>query len=162
MGEILSQVQALWPLLMEAPWAFALFGCALLGIGWATGRFMFGERIEVLKARLEKRDEDLRALQARIEAAPSKAEVPTEAVDAIYQYGGIVAHAVLPHINRADGHVTFQAIEDAGDFNPNDEFVFRGWKLKMSSVGGESKVQFAGRLQKRSLQTVTAKINGRV
>lgn len=59
MGELLALLQTVWALVMQAPWAFVALAFALLAVGWAAGRFMFGERIETLKERLEAYKEKL-------------------------------------------------------------------------------------------------------
>lgn len=53
MGEFLAQLKLLWPLVMEAPWAFASCAAIFLIAGWAAGRFMYGQRIDILKERIE-------------------------------------------------------------------------------------------------------------
>jgi hypothetical protein len=59
MGEFLKQLQSVSPLVTQAPWAFAALAAVIFFAGWAAGRFMFGERIETLKARLEAYKEKL-------------------------------------------------------------------------------------------------------
>ncbi|TIR25111.1 MAG: hypothetical protein E5X34_10505 [Mesorhizobium sp.] len=64
MGDFLDQLHQVWPLITQAPWAFAAFAFSLLGLGFLAGRFAFGERIENLKSRIETRDERIGAYEA--------------------------------------------------------------------------------------------------
>jgi hypothetical protein len=66
MGEFLNQLQKLWPLIMQAAWAFTALATSLLALGFFVGRFAFGERIANLKSRLEMRDDRIGALSARL------------------------------------------------------------------------------------------------
>jgi hypothetical protein len=77
MGEFLNQLQKLWPLLMQAAWAFTALATSLLALGFFVGRFAFGERIANLKSRLEMRDDRISALSSRLleqDTAPVTAE----------------------------------------------------------------------------------------
>jgi hypothetical protein len=49
-----------------AIWQFAIFGTVTLGLGFAFGRFAFGERIETLKSRIEGRDEKIAELREKL------------------------------------------------------------------------------------------------
>jgi hypothetical protein len=78
MGDFLDQLQKLWPLIMQAAWAFAALATSLLALGFFVGRFAFGERIANLKSRLEMRDDRISALSARLleqDAEPVAIEV---------------------------------------------------------------------------------------
>ncbi|WP_292645745.1 hypothetical protein [Mesorhizobium sp.] len=66
MGEFFDQLQKLWPLIMQAAWAFAAFGASLLVLGFVFGRFAFGERIANLESRLETRTEKIADLEAQL------------------------------------------------------------------------------------------------
>lgn len=55
----LDQVKAVWPLVMQAPWGFAPIAFAILASGWAIGRFMYGQRIALLKERIDSYKEKL-------------------------------------------------------------------------------------------------------
>jgi hypothetical protein len=59
MGLPLDKLQAVWPLLMQAPWTFAGIAVALVVLGWLAGRFMYNERISTLKERIETYKEKL-------------------------------------------------------------------------------------------------------
>jgi hypothetical protein len=65
----LDQLKAVWPLVIKAPWGFAALGIALLLAGWAVGRFMFGERLETLKSRIERRDEEIAKYKTKLDGA---------------------------------------------------------------------------------------------
>ncbi|WP_346896080.1 hypothetical protein [uncultured Roseibium sp.] len=57
MDKLLEQLQDIWPLAMQAPWGFATITILVVTISWTAGRFMFGERLKTLNARLEARNE---------------------------------------------------------------------------------------------------------
>ncbi|RWE25221.1 MAG: hypothetical protein EOS41_12295 [Mesorhizobium sp.] len=59
----IDQVKAVWPLIMQAPWGFAPLAFAILASGWAIGRFMYSQRMALLKERVEKRDETIADLK---------------------------------------------------------------------------------------------------
>ncbi|MER9440841.1 hypothetical protein NKI79_05410 [Mesorhizobium sp. M0340] len=63
MDELITQIQSVWPLVMQAPWGFLSASLALLILGWAAGRFMYGERIFNLKSRIERRDDEIAELK---------------------------------------------------------------------------------------------------
>lgn len=67
----LDQLKAVWPLVMQAPSGFAPLMLALLLAGWVAGRFMFNERIETLKGRIERRDEKIAELERRSVGTPA-------------------------------------------------------------------------------------------
>ena len=71
MGDFLTQIQLVWPLVVQAPWGFLPVALALLFSGWLVGRFMYNERIATLKSRIEHRDELITNLRARANEAPA-------------------------------------------------------------------------------------------
>jgi hypothetical protein len=62
MSDFILQLQAVWPLIMQAPWVFATLAALLLFAGWVAGRFMYGERIKTLESRVAARDEKIAEL----------------------------------------------------------------------------------------------------
>lgn len=62
---------------MAAPWVFVTLAVLFAGGGWAIGRFMYGERIENLKSRLERRDETITELKLRLDHPKLPATPPT-------------------------------------------------------------------------------------
>jgi hypothetical protein len=63
MGEFVSQLEKLWPLVMQAPWAFVTLAIALMLAGWAAGRFIYRERLATFQSRVEARDEIIAKLR---------------------------------------------------------------------------------------------------
>lgn len=51
--DLFAILQREWPVLSKAPWTVTGIIIASLALGWALGRFMFGERIATLKERVE-------------------------------------------------------------------------------------------------------------
>lgn len=64
---------------MAAPWVFVTLAVLFGGGGWAIGRFMYGERIETLKGRIEAGDEKIAAFEAeRSKPKPVEADKPPQ------------------------------------------------------------------------------------
>lgn len=55
----IDQLKAVWPLVTQTPWGFAPIAFAILASGWAVGRFMYSQRIAILKERIEAYKEKL-------------------------------------------------------------------------------------------------------
>lgn len=82
MGDFFDQLQKVWPLVTTAPWGFASISLAVLIFGWLAGRFMFGERIETLKARIEEKDEKIAEYERKLGgASPDEARDKIEALE---------------------------------------------------------------------------------
>ncbi|RWX60446.1 hypothetical protein EN833_08310 [Mesorhizobium sp. M4B.F.Ca.ET.190.01.1.1] len=72
----IDQLKAVWPLVTQAPWGFAPVAFAILASGWAVGRFMYSQRIAILKERIEAYKEKLDG------ASPEEAHARVERLEA--------------------------------------------------------------------------------
>lgn len=76
MGDFFEQLQKVWPLVTTAPWGFASIAFAIFASGWALGRFMYSQRITILKERIEAYKEKLDG------ASPDEAHAKIERLEA--------------------------------------------------------------------------------
>ncbi|RWD69526.1 hypothetical protein [Mesorhizobium sp.] len=71
-----------WAAVMAAPWVFVTLAVIIGGGGWAIGRFMYGERIETLKTRIENRDEKIADYERKLGgASPDEARDKIDALE---------------------------------------------------------------------------------
>ncbi|TKT79030.1 hypothetical protein [Aquamicrobium sp. LC103] len=139
--EIIDDLQKVWPLIELAPWSFTAIGVALLAIGWASGRFMFSERVQTLKERVDAYREKLDGaspdearrrlyvLETQVrELSPRR--LTTEQIDAIAR-----AVSVYPgEVHIAQDMAAADARTLAAGFAA--AFGRAGWQVKMPSVMG--------------------------
>jgi hypothetical protein len=69
---LIDFLQANWAAVMAAPWVFVSLAFIFGGGGWAIGRFMYGERIELLKSRIEAKEEKIAALETAVRLEKEK------------------------------------------------------------------------------------------
>ncbi|RJT42671.1 hypothetical protein D3227_02125 [Mesorhizobium waimense] len=122
----LDQLKAVWPLVTQAPWGFAPVAFAVLASGWAVGRFMYGQRIALLKERIESYKEKLDG------ASPEEARLRIDRLEARIRQ----LEATAP---RTLGPEQMEAIAEAGRRSPGRILITYD---SAASDGGALQAQF--------------------
>jgi hypothetical protein len=129
----------------------------LVGITWKVMDWTYSDRIAVLEAINQGKDERIANLSSQSE--PQSSAAHNRDPDGIYQFGRQVGTVELPQIDEGKSTVFFQRIVGAVNLNNDRQFEYRKYVLRIRDELGETSSDLSGQ-QNRSLFAVQCDIVG--